>query len=310
MAKGRTAAAVAATVVLVALAAATAGAAEYDVHTAESVPVPERTVEQGGDTFTVTAIGRADPGERVDVRVTAPDGAPVAVYLYNDDRQIVASREGTGSGSFTLALDGYAAGTYTFVLQHDGVREAAHPLVVRGYAVDVRAPSDVAKGEDLRVSVDATKLRGDDLARVEVVVADGDTTVRRTASRSGDGTYVATVDTAGFDAGTYRVYANVRGPDTAQGEAEILGLADPTSTTVEASGAPGGGSTPADGTATATDDTAPGTPGGSGTVVTPRPGGTTAAARSTTGTAPTHVPVVLGVGAVTLALLVRLRRRG
>jgi hypothetical protein len=335
-------------VVAVLVAAATTaavGATEYDIQVDGSVAVPDRTVEQDGDRFTVTAIGLADPGESVTVDVTAPEGESVEVYLYNADRQIVTSREGTGSGSFSVDLGGYAAGTYTFVLQHDGVREAAHPLVIRGYSVDVSSPGSVTEGDSLRVSVDAAKLRGDDLSNVEVVVADATTTVRRDATRSDDGTYGATVDTAALGPGTYRVYANVRGTDTALGQAEILGLADPARVAVESdSGSTnGGGSAGTDPTSTATPSatptagtptptpsatgtptstsTATGTPtdgddgstataDGSGTVVTPREGTATpdGAGQTTTGSAPTHVPVVLGVVAAAIALLGRLRR--
>jgi hypothetical protein len=233
-------------------------AATYDVTTDRAVDVPDRTIQQGGDTFEITAISRADPGETVSVTVTAPRGEDVRLYLYNDREAIVAAREGTGTARFEVPLDGYDAGTYAFVLQHDGVREAVHPLVVRGYDVGVDAPGSVTRGESLRVTASAERLRGPDLASVEVVVANDDASVRATANATGSG-YAATVDTADLPAGSYEVYANVRGPDRAFGERELLGLTAGESLTVAAA-----------------DETPTETPGGGGAV-----GGTTPTATPT-----------------------------
>ena len=245
-------------------------AASYDVTTDRAVDVPDRSIQQGGETFEITAISRADPGETVSVATTAPRDEDVRLYLYNDREAIVAAREGTGTARFEVPLDGYDAGTYAFVLQHDGVREAVHPLVVRGYDVGVDAPASVTRGDDVRVTASADRLRGPDLASVEVVVANDAETVRTAASPSGDG-YAATVDTGDLPPGSYETYATVRGPDRAFGEREILGLAAGGTLTVEsadatpteapaAGGAVGGTTTPGPTvTSTATPTPAPGT---------------------------------------------------
>lgn len=220
-------------------------AATYDITTDRAVDVPDRTIQQGGEAFEITAISRANPGETVSVTATAPRGEDVRLYLYNDREAIVDAREGTGTARFEVALDGYEAGTYAFVLQHDGVREAVHPLVVRGYETSVDAPGSVTRGETVTVTASAAKLRGPDLASVEVVVANDRETVRATATPSGSG-YTATLDTGDLSPGSYEVYATVRGPDRAFGEREILGLTAGQRLTVESADAtptesPGGG---------------------------------------------------------------------
>jgi MYXO-CTERM domain-containing protein len=231
---------------------------EYSVTTDRSIEVPDRTVEQGGDTFTITEISRADPSDSISVTADAPDDTDITLYLYNNDRAIVDAREGTGTTTFDFTLEndsgvGYEAGTYAFVLQQDGSREAVHPLVVRGYSVSVESPSAVTTGEEISVSTDVEKLRGDDLENVEVVLANEETTLRETASEEGDGTYTTTIETDGLSAGTYDLYATVRGTEQALGQSEILGLSDPqeveieaedsTETSESASGGAGGGGT-------------------------------------------------------------------
>jgi hypothetical protein len=131
------------------------------------------------------------------------------------------------------------------------------------------------------VTASAEKLRGPDLASVEVVVAYGDDSVRATASPSESG-YAATFEAGTLPAGTYEVYANVRGPDRAFGEREILGLTAGEALTVEgaeetATEAPpvggGAGTTP---TATPDSTATPPATGGPGTDVPPASGRTTA----------------------------------
>jgi hypothetical protein len=242
-------------------------AATYDVTTDRSVDVPDRTIEQGGQSFEVTAISRADPGETVSVTATAPQNESVRLYLYNDRQAIVTAREGTGTSRFTVSLGGYEAGTYAFVLQHDGVREAVHPLVVRGYETSVDAPGSVTRGETVTVTAGAEKLRGPDLASVEVVVANDREEVRATATPGSNG-YTATVDTDDLSVGSYEVYATVRGPNRAFGEREILGFtagqpltvesADATPTEAPAGGGAVGGGATATPDATATPSATPG----------------------------------------------------
>lgn len=259
------------------IAAPAVGNSEYDISTDASIDVPDRTIEQGGDTFTITAVSQVDPGESISVTADAPGGTDITVYLYDRDQRIVTAREGTGTSTFEFSITAddvagdVVSGTYAFVLQHDGTRQAAHPLVVRGYSVDASAPDTATRGETISVSAEIEKLRGQDMESVEVVMASDATTVRKPATASGGGTYTAEIDTSDLSAGSYDVYANVRGPDSALGEKELLGIATPTETRVEADeteetesggggGGGGGGAAPADPstpTGTATDHTTP-----------------------------------------------------
>lgn len=260
-------------VCLAAIIAPLVGAAsEYNVTTDQSIDVPDRTVEQNGDTFTITSISRADPGDTISVTVDAPQGTEATLYLYNNDQEIVKTigREpGTTTYDVTLT-DGQgndlASGTYALLVQHDGSREAAHPLVIRGYSVSVNDPADVTKGETLSVSADISKLRGQDQQRVEIVVANDDTTIRETASSTGSGTFTASIDTDDLNAGRYDVYANVRGSEEALGEEELLGLSDSRTVEIEepeTTSAPGGGGGAGGATSTPSSGTA--TPGGTST---------------------------------------------
>lgn len=254
------------------------GNSEYDISTDESIDVPDRTIEQGGDTFTITAISQVDPGESISVTADAPSGTDITVYLYDGEQRIVTAREGTGTSTFEFSITAgdvegdVVSGTYAFVLQHDGTRKAAHPLVIRGYSVDASAPDTATRGETISVSAEIEKLRGQDMESVEVVMATDATTIRKSATASGAGTYTAEIDTSDLSAGSYDVYANVRGPDSALGEKELLGIATPIETRVEADeteepesgggggGGGGGGAAPADpstATRTATDHTTP-----------------------------------------------------
>ena len=194
----------------------------------------------------------------------------------------MASKSGTGGDSFQFTLDFYSAGTYAIVVEHDGVIETVHPLVVRGYAVSVDAPSEVAPNSTVNVTVDTSRLRGESLETVQVEVANDDSRVSETAEEESDSTYTATIALDDLDSGDYGVYAIVQGSDTAFGREELLGLSDRGSLTIEAAestttaapdtetdgssgggpagGAPaGGGGTDTPGTTTDQTTTAPGT---------------------------------------------------
>jgi hypothetical protein len=246
-------------VVLVCLAALAAPLAAadgaYDLTSDSAVDVPDRQVEVQGDTFTISAITRADPGDSISVTVTAPSGAETTTLLYDNDQNIVDAADSTGTSTVEFDLSGFDAGTYSLVLQDDGVREAAHPVVVRGYSVTSVAPTSVGPDDTFSVTADVSKLRGDDLTRVEVVVANDATTLRADATATSGNAYEASVDASRLGTGSYQVYATVRGPEQAIGNDELLGLDDPSTLDVEEqpSGGGGGVSTTTD-TATTTSD--------------------------------------------------------
>lgn len=239
------------------------GQSSFTITVDGAVDVPERTVDFQGNSYQITAIAKADPGETIDVSVDAPSGEDYDLYIYNGDQRIEDNRRGTGDESFQFTLTGYSAGSYTIALQDEGSFEKVHPLVVRGYTVSVDAPSKVTVDSTINVTVDATKLRGDDLDRIDVAVANDDDRVDTTATHQSGSTYTANISSDSLPADDYDVLATVRGPDTAFGEDEVLGLNDgspltiesketatptPTTTATESSGDTGGGGTGGGGT--------------------------------------------------------------
>lgn len=158
------------------------------------------------------------------------------------------------------------------------MREAVHLLVVPGYGTGVDAPGSVTRGKSLRVTASAERPRGPGLSSAKVVVANEDASVRTTASMTEDG-YATTVDTGDLPAGTHEVYANVRGPDRAFGERELLGLTAGEPLTVETADvtpteAPGGGA--AGGTTSTASSTPTATPAPTVTDASSAPNGVTA----------------------------------
>lgn len=204
---------------------------EYDISTDRDVDVPSRTVTQGGDTFTITTVARADPGETVSATVDAPSGDNVNLFLLNSNQAIVTALSGTGTTTFDITLNesDFSAGTYAFVVQHNGTRKAIQPLVVRGYSVSVDPPTEAVVGDNVTVTADIDKLRGENKDSVEIVLANDDTSLRATAKQTDDDEYEATINTQAVSSGSYDAYANVRGGSRVLGEKELLGLSGPTS---------------------------------------------------------------------------------
>ncbi|SMP13004.1 hypothetical protein [Halobellus salinus] len=200
---------------------------EYEISVEGSVDTPTRTVELEGATYNVSAIGKAQSGESIDVSVQAPDpDQDYNVYLYNSDRQIVEGESGEGNDTVTFDLTDLDAGTYVFAVQERGANQVIHPFVIKGFDTTIDAPASATVGDD--VTVDVTTDRLSDNAtndRVEVVIA-GDDQLTRTTATGSDDTFTATVDTGGLDPGSYRVYANIRGEEVVFDERVIFGVSD------------------------------------------------------------------------------------
>lgn len=277
-----------------------AGAGGYSLSVADSgngidaVDVPSRTVTIEGSEYTVSEVGRVDPGEAIAVRVGAPSGETVDVQLRRPDTSIDQSDSGVSDGeTVSFSSDNLSPGTYYATVYTDGQTRTVVPVVVSGYDVAVTdAPDRVARGEPatVRASVSATASSGDP-HRVEVVVGDDDRAVRVNASRS-NGDYVAEVPTGDLPPGEYAAYAVVRGEEEARdGEKEIVGVSDRRTLTV------------ADGDATPTPTGDGGTGSGDGSsgdgsggasdanrTATPTPAGPTPTAAGSTETTPTPSP--------------------
>jgi hypothetical protein len=200
-----------------------------------SIDTPDRTVMFEGQSYNVTAVKQADPGDSVSVTIDAPSGNFVEVYIYNAERQIIDSKEIEADRSrpatVTFDLSGYSSGSYMFTLQYDGDTKVAHPLVVRAYDVSTTAPSEANSGGQVELTATLTELRSATRSGVEFVIMNDQQTVRTDAEQT-DGSYAATVNLDSLDPGEYSVYATVRGTKEVDGNTVRLGLSQPQSLTV------------------------------------------------------------------------------
>lgn len=218
---------------------------EYGVTSDQTIDVVDRTVQQGGSTFEITAVSQVDPSEQLEVSVDAPAETDFRMYLYDENQTIRRGYEGTGPTEFTIPVADHGAstaGTYAFVVQSDGVNEAAHPLVVRGYTVTSTPPRSATRGTEITIDGEFTQVRGETFEQIDVVVAAADTDEQIVTEARVDGeTFTADVSSAELDTGSYDVYAVVRGPDTVLDEREILGLSTPQTLEIEQAESNNGG---------------------------------------------------------------------
>ncbi|SFR87014.1 hypothetical protein SAMN05216559_0296 [Halomicrobium zhouii] len=238
----RTLTALLAVVVVVSLAPAAGAQSGFEISSADTTPVPERTETVGGNTFTIDSTIRADEGDTVTLDVTAPNDDNYRLHVRNSENQIIDQPKGTGDESFTFDLSNYEYGSYAFAVYdlQTGDYQKVQPLLVSGYDVSVDAPGSVSSDGSAEVTVDLTETAASgDPANVQVIAAQGDTTETFDAS-GGDGEYTATVDGGALEEGDYTVYAVAQGDEEAFGRSELLGLSDGHALAVE-SGSGGDG---------------------------------------------------------------------
>jgi len=203
----------------------------YEISIADSIDTPDKTVTLEGNTHTVSAVKRVSPGEQVEADVTAPSDTVYRVYLYDGDRQIVAQERGDGPQKVTFDMSTLEPGSYMLAVSQDGEFKSLHPVVIRGYQVDL---SSHVRQDSLAVNVSLINREGvESPSAVRVVVTKDDIIYREEAERETENDYRATISLADAPKGEYRVYAIVQGSETAfNGEQkEILGISD--STTVD-----------------------------------------------------------------------------
>ncbi|WP_253739023.1 hypothetical protein [Halohasta salina] len=213
-----------AVMILMATAPGVVAQSSYQLSTPDSVDTPTREITLRSTTYEVSALGRAEPDSSVDLTVDAPDNQFYRVYLYNSSQTPVIRESGTGDSKLTFDLSGQDPGTYMFALQEQGTTQVIHPLVIKGYGVDLDTPDQVSSGDSFTADISLSQTGSDLTAdRVEVVVAGQESQITETASENGD-SYTATVSTDPLSDGSYSVYANVRGTNTVYNEQEILGV--------------------------------------------------------------------------------------
>ena len=209
----------------------TAADADYEIALDDTVETPPRTVTIEGDEHTVSAVGRATPGETLSVSVTAPSDSSYRVLLYDGDRRIVDSKNANGEGTVRFDLSGYEPSSYMLAIYKDGDYKDVHPLVVEGYDVSVDAPSEAETDSEITVTVNADKTEDvEDPHAVKVVVANNDQSIRATATKQSGSTYEATISLDEMSASEANVYAVVQGDHSAfkDDRNELLGISDAT----------------------------------------------------------------------------------
>jgi hypothetical protein len=271
---------------LLAVSTVSAQADEYDISIDSSIDTPDRTVTFDGQSYGVTAVKQADPGDSISVTADAPEENFVEVYIYNSDRQIVDSKEIEAGSSrpatVSFDLSGYSSGSYVVALSYDGEIRAVHPLIVRAYDVSITAPNEAPANEQITLSSNISQIRPGTKSGVEFVILSDADTLRINASEI-DGIYEATTDFSSLSPDDYSVYATVRGSEEIAGNDVRLGLSQPQSLSI---------------TEESTDDTSDSNPGGGGgggstgdTVSTDTPTATPDNQETATSTVITSTPV-------------------
>lgn len=250
-------------IVSVAASAAVVAQSDYSISSADSSPVPERSIDFQGDSHTVDSHVSVAPGDELTVDVSAPDEV-YRVYLYNGDERIADSQRGTGSDSFTFDLSEYDPGSYAITThsRETDRHEAIMPVLVEGYDVSADAPGSVGGEESFDVSISVSEAAASDAPNTVSAVFANDGDSHTVEASGGDGEYTATVDANDLDAGEYTVYGTVQGTNQAFDQDELLGIGEGGSVTVEeaeesegtngGTGGTGGGGAPGDGTTTPT----------------------------------------------------------
>lgn len=218
-------------IVLLVTAVGTAGTAyaadEYAIELSPAVETPPRPVSIGSETFTVSALGRVDPGETVTADVSAP-ASPYDVVVYDDATQVVASKNASGDGTVEFDTDGWDPGLYLVAVEVDGDRETVMPLLVSAYHVDVAAPDEAAPDASIEVEVDLTITDEPvEVGTVTAIVANDAEERMATLEAAGEGSYVGSVDLGGLPEGGFSIFVAV------EDDEGLVAFSDPTELTIE-----------------------------------------------------------------------------
>ena len=203
----------------------TSQSSEYSMSSPSEVEIPSRDLTVDGEDYTIGAVGRVTPGETVRIDVSAPDDAEYSVYLYDRNLRIEQTDAMSGSDRTTFSTDDLSPGSYLAAV-YDGEILDVYPVVVQGYDLTVDAPTTGSGSVTVNVTV-ADGALAREPPEVQVVLGDDARSVRTDATRVDDGEYRATVETDGFEPGTYALYGVVRGEqETEGGDRVILAVSD------------------------------------------------------------------------------------
>lgn len=220
-------------VVFGAVAVATASE-HYDVTSAGSIDVPDRTDTLYGQDFEIESIGYATPGETIEATAQAPADKDYILYMYDNQGKRVGFSRMIGNDSASFSTDGLDPGTYVLTVRADEEYKVIHPVVVPGYEPTVSTPGAVTPGESFIAEVDLSEPNDGtpDADKINVTrIEDGEAVESTTIEIDGSDTYEAEL-TAPDEEGEVRLLTTVLGEESIAytSEKEILGISDTTLT--------------------------------------------------------------------------------
>jgi hypothetical protein len=208
----------------------------YDVTSAGSTDVPDRTLTLAGQDFEIESVGRAEPGEAIEATTQAPDGKEYILYLYNNQVDRIDFSRMTGNDSASFPTEGLDPGTYVLVVRADREFQSIHPVVVAGYDPAVETTGEVTPGEPFTVEVDPDAEEYEnapDVGSITVVRTENGEAVEEVEATpvNGSDTYEAEL-TAPDEEGDVRLVTTVLGEESIAytSEQEILGFTETTLT--------------------------------------------------------------------------------
>lgn len=219
-----------------------AAQSSYEVSVSDSTDVPDRTVTVDGEDFTISAIAQRTKGESIEATVNGPD-ENYDVNFYDSNEEVIQSRGGrSGTAEVTFSTDCSKCdpGTY-FIAPYDSTFKQVFPIVISGYDVALDIPNAAESGETITAEVTLTPTELQDAPdSVDIVIGNGQETIRTTADQDSEWEYSADISLDGLEAHEYRAHAAALGGETAGGEPEILAYSSPQ--TVQVSESSDGGS--------------------------------------------------------------------
>lgn len=218
-----------AAVLLIGLLGTPAGSVDgYDLSIDGAVDIPDRQVTWNGTTFTIEAVKRANAGDRIRISTSAPAGTSYNVYLVDRQERIVEATSGNGSAQLTMDLYALDPGSYAVAI-YKNEPKAVFPVVVRGYTVNLSAPTQAEAGQDRTITISLDQVDSAASLPHQVVVHLWNDSLERTvtASKQSGLTYEATLPLSELDPGSYAITSVVEADRKAFGRNAVIGINEP-----------------------------------------------------------------------------------
>lgn len=219
----------------------------FSVESENTVPVPERTVDnpQGDGTFTVSEIKTIAPGKSITVDVTAPDETPYFVFFRNDQGEVVIRTDRLDTPqAVTLNTSAEQVGSYVITVGPDSTPKDILPVVIEAYQVtsietDTKTDESgftTTTARTPNVSVDLTQQAEEPIEEVNFTVWNKDKgvveAVSLTLNESADSQHRYRGSLPKLNVGEYNIQVRVQAGDEVNGRLTLIGLSDTQTLTV------------------------------------------------------------------------------